>query len=245
MDVFIIALLIVGYEKNRSTEKPRDAKTVANEINNILSSNNITDSIIIVGHSMGGLHARMYQSLFPNKVKGMILIESSHPDLFNRLPSEFSDINNDQIKNLDKVIKKAQKGWLERSNNSIPTYELSENLLPDYYAVTEQPEYYYTMKQESMSFNTSLNQVKPLTNINNIPLLVIASENSLDIGLLSKKHKKYPYSEHNKIWIELQHEIANLSTNSTFVSSQKNHYLHISDSQLVIDQIKLFMTNNF
>jgi pimeloyl-ACP methyl ester carboxylesterase len=48
----------------------RDAKTIAAEIDETLQQNGITDNIILVGHSLGGLHVRMYQSLFPEKVKG-------------------------------------------------------------------------------------------------------------------------------------------------------------------------------
>ena len=40
----------------------------------------------MVGHSFGGLDIRVYNGIYPNEVAGMVLSESSHPDLLDRMP---------------------------------------------------------------------------------------------------------------------------------------------------------------
>jgi pimeloyl-ACP methyl ester carboxylesterase len=234
-----------GYAMNAVSSKPRDAKTIAFEMDNTFEQNGITNNLILVGHSLGGLHMRMYQSLFPEKVKGIVLLESAHPNQFDRLPSAFYDLQKQQLTSLDNVIKLAQKDYLKYRKGKIPTFGLPDSLLSDYYAVTTKPEYYYTMKLELLEFETSLKQVEKLSDLGSLPLLVIASKNSLDASVLSGKATNYPFAEHNKIWLELQNDLSSLSQNSTFVESEQNHNLNITDSDLVAEQILLFMKNNF
>jgi pimeloyl-ACP methyl ester carboxylesterase len=38
---------------------------------------------LVVGHSIGGLHAQVFANLYPSKVAGLVLVSSTHPDQFN------------------------------------------------------------------------------------------------------------------------------------------------------------------
>lgn len=234
-----------GYAMDTVSINPRDAKTIALEMNKVLEKNGISDNLILVGHSLGGLNVRMYQSLFPDKVQGMVLLESAHPNQFDRLPPAFYNLQKEQAASMDNVIELAQKDYLKYSKGKIPTYGLPDSLLDEYYKVTTQPEYYFTLKMEILDFENSLKQVENLKDLGNLPLLVIASKNSLNEELLSGIAKDYPFQEHNKKWLELQKELSKLSQNSTFVESEQNHNLNIKDSDLVAEQISLFMNNNF
>lgn len=234
-----------GYAMEVVPTNTRDAKTIALELEKTLTQKGITGNIILVGHSLGGLHVRMYQSLFPEKVKGMILLDASHPRMFNKLPPAFYELQKQQITGLDKVINLAQKGYLKYGKGNIPTFGIPDSLLDEYYNVTTQPEYYYSLKMEVLEFNNSLKQVEPLTDLGSLPLLVIGSKNSMDASILPGKIKNYPFEKHNQIWFELQKEMSQLSTNSTFVKSEQNHYLNLTDPKLVTEQITLFITENF
>ena len=127
-----------GYAMDTVSLNPRDAKTVALELEKTLKQSGVSDNIILVGHSLGGLHVRMYQSLFPKKVKGMILLESAHPNQFNRLPQAFHDLQKRQANSLDRVIKLAQKDYLKYSKGKIPTFGMPDSLLEDYYKISTQ-----------------------------------------------------------------------------------------------------------
>jgi pimeloyl-ACP methyl ester carboxylesterase len=41
---------------------------------------------VLVGHSIGGLHARVYNGLYPNEVAGMVLVDAAHEDEPKRAP---------------------------------------------------------------------------------------------------------------------------------------------------------------
>jgi len=234
-----------GYNMEKVTSNPRDLKTVATELNNVLTREGVTDNLILIGHSLGGLHVRMYQSQYPESVEGLVLLDAAHSDQFNRLPNAFYELMKNQPKQLEEVIPIAQKGYLKYSKKKIPTFGLPAHLLEEYYTVATEPEYYYTMKNEVEAFEANLITAKTLNTIHDLPLLVIGSKNSMDKGILPAKSKEYPYDEHNGEWFKLQQDLASLSTNSTFVESEANHYLNVTDADLVCSSISNWITINF
>ena len=234
-----------GYDSKIVPTHPRDAQNIAIELQELLSENNIVNNLILVGHSMGGLHVRMFQSLYPEQVEGIVLLDAAHPDQFDRLPQAFHNILEQQTISLNKTIKLAQKDYLKYGKKKIPTFGLPDSLLTRYYQVTTGPEYYCTMQAEIIGFKESLTQVEKLNDLGELPLLVIGSKNSMEPSILPSKSKDYPFEEHNEVWYELQQELSKLSSNSTFIGSSQNHYLHLTDNKLVTEQIKLFLNKTF
>lgn len=232
-----------GYAMDTVTTNSRDLETVAHEFNVALDKSGIKNNIVLVGHSLGGLYVRQYQALYPNKVEGIVLLDAAHSDQFNRLPEEFYLMMKEQAKQLEEIIVIARKGYLKYTKGKIPTFGLPENLLNDYYTVATSPEYYYSMKQEVEVFEENLATAKSLGNLNQLPLLVIGSKNNMDKEILPIENEKYPYENHNRIWFELQKELAKLSTNSTFVKSDNNHYLNVTDVDLISNSIHTWMEN--
>lgn len=64
---------------NRRTSK----QTVA-ELHTMLKNAEFKPPFILVGHSFGGLNARLFASQFPDEVAGIILVDASHEDEYNR-----------------------------------------------------------------------------------------------------------------------------------------------------------------
>ncbi len=56
----------------------RDAATIAAEMKRMLELNNINPPYILVGHSMGGIYARMFYHQNPSLVKGLVLVDATH-----------------------------------------------------------------------------------------------------------------------------------------------------------------------
>ncbi len=230
-----------GYTSSKVSAKARDAKTIALEIHQALQQKDITKNIIFTGHSLGGLHGRMYQALFPEEIKGMILIDAANPNQLHQLPGEFWEMMQEQKKSLEKTIKLAQRGFLKHAKSKIPTFNLPDSLLEEYFQTTTKAEYYFTTKAETEAFKQSLKQGSKLKDLGNLPLLVIGSSNSMNPEILRQKGKNYPFRLHNKAWLQLQRELSKLSSNATFVESKKDHYLHLTDTELVLKSILTFI----
>jgi pimeloyl-ACP methyl ester carboxylesterase len=76
-----------GIGWSESGPEPRDAEQFSSELHALLEGADIGEgSYVLVGHSYGGLYARMYAARYPDEVAGMVLVDSSHPEQNARLP---------------------------------------------------------------------------------------------------------------------------------------------------------------
>jgi pimeloyl-ACP methyl ester carboxylesterase len=233
-----------GYTNATVPNTSRDAKTLAIELNAALKEKDLlSDTIIIAGHSFGGLIAREYQNLYPTQVKGLILLDASHPQQFTQLPPKFNQLKLDQIEGMQATIKTAQRGFLKykQGKKQIPTFNLPPDLLEDYYAITTNPQYYATFYGEVKNFDASLAHVSTLPSLGNLPLLILSSEKSMDETTLQNV-KEFPFDEHNQKWIQLQNSFMQLSVNATYKSTNSaNHYLPLFAPLWVATNIDTFI----
>jgi pimeloyl-ACP methyl ester carboxylesterase len=58
-------------------EQPASARDVANDLHALLSAGGIGPPYVLVGHSIGGIFVRMFASMFPDEVAGMVLLDPS------------------------------------------------------------------------------------------------------------------------------------------------------------------------
>jgi pimeloyl-ACP methyl ester carboxylesterase len=63
--------------------EPRDARRISGELHALLEDAGVEGPYVLVGHSFGGLYMQTYAARYPEEVAGMALIESSHPDQFS------------------------------------------------------------------------------------------------------------------------------------------------------------------
>ena len=76
-----------GYGWSNPGPSPRTTKRIAEELRILLKTAHIPGPYILVGHSFGGFNIRYFASQNPDMVAGMVLIDSSHPRQFERLPA--------------------------------------------------------------------------------------------------------------------------------------------------------------
>jgi pimeloyl-ACP methyl ester carboxylesterase len=67
--------------------KPKDARTIAEELHTLLNVAKFPRPFVFVGHSMGGIFGRAYANLFPKDLAGMVLVDASHPEQIERRPN--------------------------------------------------------------------------------------------------------------------------------------------------------------
>jgi pimeloyl-ACP methyl ester carboxylesterase len=66
-----------GIGSSEAGPKPRAAKQIAAELHLALQNAKITPPYILVGHSFGGIYARVFADMYPREVAGMVFVDPS------------------------------------------------------------------------------------------------------------------------------------------------------------------------
>ena len=64
--------------------QPRTTQDMVDDLHALLGAADIPGPYVLVGHSSGGLVARLYASEYPDEVVGMVLLDSTHEDVWLR-----------------------------------------------------------------------------------------------------------------------------------------------------------------
>jgi len=91
------ATRVCAYERaglgwSEAGSEPRDATQITGELHALLKNADIPGPYVLVGHSVGGHYARVYADRYPEEVAGMVLVDSSHPEQFERIPGYESSL---------------------------------------------------------------------------------------------------------------------------------------------------------
>lgn len=65
---------------------PRTSEAIAVDEHTLLREAGVSPPYVLVGHSFGGLNARVYNGRYPNEVAGMVLVDAAHEDEPKRAP---------------------------------------------------------------------------------------------------------------------------------------------------------------
>jgi Predicted hydrolases or acyltransferases (alpha/beta hydrolase superfamily) len=68
-----------GYGNSDAVATPRDGLHIANELRSLLRNKGMIPPYILVGHSLGGLYMQLYARRYPEEVRALILVDSTHP----------------------------------------------------------------------------------------------------------------------------------------------------------------------
>lgn len=79
--------------------EPRDSKAIVADLEKLIAASGEPGPFILMGHSMAGLHLRLFAAEHPEKVAGLVLIEAATPELvddprMSRFIKSFTTISN-------------------------------------------------------------------------------------------------------------------------------------------------------
>jgi pimeloyl-ACP methyl ester carboxylesterase len=66
-----------GIGQSELGPKPRSAKQIATELHTALEKAGVKPPYVLVGHSFGGIYARVFAEMYPKEVVGMVLLDPS------------------------------------------------------------------------------------------------------------------------------------------------------------------------
>jgi pimeloyl-ACP methyl ester carboxylesterase len=204
-----------------SPPRRRSAVTMARELHALLHGAGTMPPYVLVGHSMGGLVARVFIQLYPDEVAGLALIDSSHPGQKSRTPKvEMRHYRGGKL--LESALAWTRPLGLRRLARDLGLREPA----PAAWSRHRRAAY-----GELLAFDAICGEATG--DLADLPLAVVTSS-ELDpnqpAGSRAQRHRGRFYPS----WAALQDELATLSINSTHVVAERaGYYVHRDDPELV------------
>ncbi len=108
-----IAYSHAGIGGSGPAQASRSAQQIATELHALLRTLGAPPPYILVGHSMGGLYARVFAMQYPTEVAGLVLVDGSHERQvleFTRLDSNFTQLRAQGLASLDPAARAEMAG---------------------------------------------------------------------------------------------------------------------------------------
>jgi NADPH:quinone reductase-like Zn-dependent oxidoreductase/pimeloyl-ACP methyl ester carboxylesterase len=205
---------------------PEDGVAVATALHALLEGAGEPGPYVLAGHSAGGIYVLNFAKLFPEDVVGVVLIDSMHPEQYERLPAWPAFYQT--FKRATGVLPSLARIGVPRimslaSGSSLPASAGDERR-----DLSSTPAYYRSLRDEFAALRTALAQGGQLTSLGNTPLIVLTADKGAQEG-----------------WQPLQDDLARLSSNSihrhvpdaTHASLVEDERFAAASSQAVLDVV--------
>lgn len=179
------------------------ARTVRN-LQTLLTNANISGPYVLVGHSIGGIYVRQFAADYPQEVTGMVLVDAANPFQFDRYPEMMAENESYmQIAKIFPAVARLGIGHLYFAlGGEFDFGQMKEPQKSEIKAAWSSPEYFESHYAEAVAAGSIYPDGQKLGGLGDLPLVVLTQGND----------------SASSSWIELQNELASLSTNSLHIT---------------------------
>lgn len=209
-----------GYGWSDNTASKRSVTNLTNELEAVLSSATTNNRFIFVGHSMGSLEIFSFAQHYPEKVKGIVLIDGVSP----QYASQMKDLVPFSIRIMKFLSNTGTLRLVSQfnQNNFIQNPYLPEDLHDMIVNITLNKIWNSTMIEERKELHHNGEIVNNGNVLGDIPLIIFSAERN-------------PMES----WKDSQKELINWSTNSTQIwVDTDNHFIHYEEPNLILKEIR-------
>lgn len=218
-----------GWSEN--TESERSIKNLVKELSIIIDTVVPGKPVVLLCHSLGSLEAIGYTQAHPNRVAGIVFLDSGSPEFYSR-DSEFIAKTINRASALIRSV--GVNRLLGELGLLLPLYGeniRNQKLHSDLKELDKAMYYQYAGNSSSLNVISLINEnasvVLSGTSLGAIPILILSSDSGYE-------------------WKEVQMQLASWSENSKQITIKgSEHYLHWSNYDEVEDYIDSFMKENF
>jgi pimeloyl-ACP methyl ester carboxylesterase len=194
--------------------EPRDPRQIAHELHTLLGNAGIDGPYVLVGQSFGGLYVRMYADMYPKEVAGMVLADSSHPDMWGRMPPEVTATLRPPAWQVGAMTFLTRLGIFRLTASDMAECGLPAQQCKEEQAYLRSTRYRMTWGQEMLAPERDA-QVRRTGNLGDRPLVVLsAGDHGRD---LAAGVSPAALARFERTWRTLQGDLAALSTDSTHI----------------------------
>lgn len=198
----------------------RTQQDMVEDLHKLLAAKKLKGPFVLVGHSMGGLYARLYAKQYPGDVAAIVLVDATpEPYLYNPGAAEFRK----------GLVAKIAEGLKAAKQDGVPLVPLETGTPPEV-AMAFTAEVFRAMKQEYEAIDLvpeALRKPEGYGKLGDMPLAVI------------RRDIADPPAADDEGWAELQQGLTALSTRGFLVVAEKSgHAIPYENPQIVADTVR-------
>jgi pimeloyl-ACP methyl ester carboxylesterase len=213
-----------GYGWSDPGPKPRDSQRITEELHALLGKAKVEPPYILVGHSFGGLNVRLFASTYPEEVKGLVLVDASHPASLPYRRNEDGTTPSKAMTTGNQMMRVAPAGVDELNIPPEAQAALTNNLLHTKSVVTGRSEF--------RGLGQSVVEVADAPPLADVPLIV-----------LSRGRRAWPAGAagdaQEVTWRAQQIELSKLSKRGRQrIALNSGHHIHLDEPEVVADAVR-------
>ncbi|MGO4893563.1 alpha/beta fold hydrolase [Flavobacterium sp. W21_SRS_FM6] len=195
-----------GIGKSSKTSMPQTSKEIAVQLNQLVSAAKLNAPFILVAHSMGGIHARVFNDMFPERVLGILLVDATP---YGSDAWAYAEMSKLQPEDTEDYLS-FKKQFVHR---------------------LEEP----TTNAEMLNVLASVNQADNSQDFGNKPLAIIQRTMQYGTEYAPPFIPKEFENRWDNVYRDSEQVFTSLSTNSHFIrSSSKSHFLQLPTEDLEV-----------
>ena len=208
------------------------------ELKTLLANAGIEPPYVLVGHSIAGLHSRLYAHQYPQDVVGMVLIDPSHEEQGERFPAELMALQDEDIRLFNLCRFAAPFGIVRLlgvfNHTALP---LDVRQVADMLSYQNRLCHSILLEIEEAEPNTE--QMAGVDSLGDTPLLVLSRGRPPSLNDMPSGATAELVEQMELVWQELQKEhAARSSRGRQIIATESGHYIHIDQPQLVIEAVR-------
>jgi pimeloyl-ACP methyl ester carboxylesterase len=219
-----------------SDESPleRTSENIITEFRTALKKANIPAPYILVGHSFGGINAQLWASLYPDEVLGVVLVDSSHENQLETIPTPQMNRTIPMLASRFGIVRLITHFPKYQGGIAVFPEEIQRQLLSKFRTT----KFMRTVLGEGAQFEKSCKQLKTVGRSPwNKPLIVISAAKVTPAeGSGHSQEQLDAFFVHFK---ELQKDLATKSTQGKqVIAEESDHMITLHQPQIIVDSIK-------
>jgi len=212
-----------GYGWSDPGPLPRTSSRIVDELFTLLKKADVPGPYVLVGHSFGGYTMQLFANRYPAETAGLVLVDSSHPEQFERFLAPPIGVN---------LAPSGRNRVMMLSPSPPVPANLPDEVKSRIQAFNLRGTTRTAMGNELLDFRLSAQQVRDAGVLPDVPRVV-----------LTRGKRVWPRTERGQrmeqLWAQLQNELASRTKHATHIVAQRSgHYVHLDEPLLVAASVR-------
>jgi pimeloyl-ACP methyl ester carboxylesterase len=208
-----------GYGWSEPGPLPRSSETIVGELHTLLERAGLPGPYLLVGHSFGGYHVRLFAARYPRETAALVLVDASHEGQFDRFEA------------LGLTLVPRPGGLLRASGPAAVPAALPVEARLLAQALMAAPAAQHTLRAELASFRGSAEQVAASAPSPGLPVLVV-----------TRGRSEWPDTPSGRrlegTWRDLQRDLARRTgAGAQVIAERSGHFVQLDEPEVVIEAV--------